>query len=753
MNVLLLSLKEVAQVMEKSTHAVKLAVQRGKFSTVRYLTKQEALSLGLKWRTNGGSGRSNKRPFIPITDPAIPSSVRLKYRELHSLSVSSNGSFQQTGKAPEAMPLGPSAHCPALNPLGVDTKTVITSSSSAPGVLPANSHINPELTEDDVYRQLYLRAPAYNRRKADKYETILDTMAGLEGRELRQAISEWNQGHPDFHTSYVRVTQMRKALKEHGKQTLLGNYGKPRQSKIRPEWYEAFKSRYLKEGAPSLRSCWLGALGEARRLDPSVTVADFPSAASFEREIRRRVPPQGICFHRQGEKAWNQRHGGYIERDYSGLLPGEVYVSDHAQVDVAVRAPSGKIVFPWVTAISDMRSDKYLGWTVYPDNPNSDRIFQASFRAFSTYGVPTEFYIDNGKDYRCFDFAGGRKTARTVKADIDEVRTTSLLLKLDVQKCHFAIPYNARAKTIERTFLRNKEWFSKQMPGYRGGNIKERPDILKAEVKDGKTLLEWTAFEKLMDDFFVRIANRMPSNGKKLKGMCPDELFEKNRRPPIVVKEESLMILCMRSSRPQTIGRNGIKVTIEGGEAWYWAEWMEACKGQKAYMRRDTNTAAKALVFSADGKETCLGWAELKCSVPAIARTEEERTLIAQEMERQRRGRKFAKESAGPIERRPAETLISDLSDATTLVNGHRGYTPSQDRPKVIEVKGTVFDNVPGELERQEKIGTQDLSPYVSPRPQQKKISVWMSDLPKEDREMRLAAYRLAGELNKEADV
>jgi len=52
------------------------------------------------------------------------------------------------------------------------------------------------------------------------------------------------------------------------------------------------------------------------------------------------------------------KFGSYIERDYSNIKCGKVWVSDHAQIDVAVFDPEGNVVFPWVTAWRDYKSGK-----------------------------------------------------------------------------------------------------------------------------------------------------------------------------------------------------------------------------------------------------------------------------------------------------------------------------------------------------------------------------------------------------------
>lgn len=144
----------------------------------------------------------------------------------------------------------------------------------------------------------------------------------------------------------------------------------------------------------------------------------------------------------------------------------KVWVSDHAQIDVACMTQDGNVVFPWVTAWRDYKSGKWLGWILQTGHPNSDLIFQSFYYAAEIYGLPEDVIIDNGKDYRCKDFAGGRKS---VQVETNKPKTTSMLAELNV-KVHFALPYNAQTKPIERDFLKIKELLSKHCQGYRGGS-------------------------------------------------------------------------------------------------------------------------------------------------------------------------------------------------------------------------------------------------------------------------------------------
>ncbi|MEI7475803.1 MAG: transposase domain-containing protein [bacterium] len=413
----------------------------------------------------------------------------------------------------------------------------------------------------------YSEAPEWAKRQSEKYITILQQSDGLKGKELRSFVNQWNEVNPEFKTSYSAVNDARIKYKLGGISALLANYGKTAgNSKIEDKYFEYFKNLYLLEGAPSVFSCWHSTLGYAMRED-GVLKECFPKHLSFKRRLEREIPKQSIYLARYGEAKWNKKFANYVERDYSGIKCGSVWVADHAQIDIACENLDGKVSYPWVTAWRCFKSGKWLGWLLQPNNPNSDHIFQSFYYSANEYGIPSDVIIDNGRDFRAKDFAGGRKV---IKVDSDIVKTTSMLDELKV-KAHFALPYNAQTKPIERDFLKVKELLSKHAVGYRGGNVTERPEKLRKEIAQGK-ILKFEELKKIFDDFIINVFNKMPSQGKNHKGKSPDELFAIEFTEKRVVSKDALKLFCTRTSKDLSITRYGVKDSELGIK--YWADWM-----------------------------------------------------------------------------------------------------------------------------------------------------------------------------------
>lgn len=567
------------------------------------------------------------------------------------------------------------------------------------------------LSEEELELYLYSKAPEYQRSQADKYLPHIKLTEGKPIREVSLYIEHSNL--PFSLRSFLRA---RSRYRRYGIDGLLAGWGKNAgRSKIDPEHLAHFKSLYLKEGAPSVMSCWLQVAGRffaghcegAERPRQPVEQKDIPSPGAFLYQLEKSMPKDAIYLARYGREKWNRKYNSYIERDYSKLLPGECWVSDHAQIDVAVKSGS-KACFPWVTVFRDMKSGKWLGWLIHAEGPNSDHIFQAFYWAALEHGIPKYVYIDNGKDYRCRDFAG---TKRSHRLRLEEGRARTMLSSLGIEAV-FALPYNAQAKTVERDFLKNKEWFSKQMPGYRGGNVQERPEILADEIKSGE-ILEFDTFCSMFDRFVKEILNKAPSGGKNLNGMCPDELWNRDYPGAIRPTESALMLFCMRTSREVSIRRNGIICPFS--HEFYWAEWMVARKGEKVYLRQDPRKMQKAWVFSSANDEF-IGTADLAQKMPAIAATDVEKRHVREAMKRKRQQEKIIRDYID-VKQVPAEERLSDMAAGIDLSNLLRGYDSEEDRNPVnslILLGNTEMDRVVMEEKRAEEQDTCDLSPFFA---------------------------------------
>jgi len=495
--------------------------------------------------------------------------------------------------------------------------------------LPADIEINAEI---------YSQTPDYNRSKADKYLAVLKASEGLAGRELKAFIAAWNQKHPEMKTSYPRILDARKKYEQEGLSALTAKYGhRAGETVTSDEDYQLFKSLYLTENRSSAQSCHAAVLGMAVR-QRGVSRDDFPSVHAFTRRLEKEMPESAIFLARHGHSAWYRKYANYVDRDYSDIRAGEVWVSDHAQIDVAVRYDkNSKPAFPWVTAWRCFKTGMWLGYVLNVGNPNSDWIFQAFYKAAETYGLPSDIIIDNGKDYRSKDFAGGR---RKFHVAVDEPKTTAMVSMLDITP-HFALPYNAQTKPIERDFLKIKEGLSRHLVGFRGGNVVERPEKLIEEIKSDK-ILSFEEFREIFAFYIREVLVKMPSKGKNLCGLAPIQLFNQEFTEKREVSKDALKLFCTRTAQPSSITRNGVRDSEF--QVTYWSEWMSAQKGRFVYLRRDIDDYAEAWVFDAHTDEY-IGKARAAIfDAPALAKTKVGKEHLASAMAAKKADAKITKQ-------------------------------------------------------------------------------------------------------------
>ena len=573
----------------------------------------------------------------------------------------------------------------------------------------------------------YSEATNWAKQQAEKYLEILENSDGLKGNDLKQFIEEWSKTNEP--TSYSSVIKMRRRYFRYGLNGLLSRHGQHlRGSSVKDDYFEYFKTLYLVEGAPSLRTCWDLTLGYAIR-EFNADRETFPSFMAFKRRLDKEIPKQGIYLARYGQSAWNRKYGGYIDRDYSNITCNEVWVSDHAQIDVACFNSDGKVVFPWVTVWRDYKSGKWLGWVLQTKNPNSDFIFQSFYYAAQKFGLPKDVIIDNGKDYRSKDFAGGRSN---FKVDISKGQTSAMLKELNVN-VHFALPYNAQTKPIERDFLKIKELLSKHCVGYRGGNVVERPEKLANEIKADK-IMQFEDFKKIFDDFILNVLNKKPSNGKNLNGICPDELFYNEYAEKITPSRNALKLFCMRTSRNFTIGRNGIQDRQLG--ITYWADWMIARTGLKVYLHRDVQDYKEAWAFKADNDEF-VGTVKVVKAVAALHANKISKEEFKEALSIKKRNLKITKAYIKQTREIPLEEQYENYKVAYDSTN--KDYQKSI---KISKIANTNMDKTIQKNKEMKAFGRQDLSVFLEDKKPEEKLYLFETDKILEKERIEMEAMR-----------
>lgn len=379
-----------------------------------------------------------------------------------------------------------------------------------------------------------------------------------------------------------------RAYRENDLQGLTENRGgwNKGQTSIPPPVIECFNALYLSEAQLPVADCY--------RETKTFVYDNYPEylpVMASERTFRRqaeKIYPAVVKFFRYGEKAFIDDCAPYIERLYDGIEANDVWVADNHTFDFITRTDDGEKTHRlYVTGILDAKSEALVGWNI-TETPNSHSTVMALRHAIQRCGIPKIFYVDNGREFLTWDIGGKGHRTRKKQADVERPPTILDLLGIEMRN---AIPENGRAKPIERMFLTLKNTISRLVATFTGGNIIERPESLKYQLKHGYVPYDWQIREQL-DILFDGQYNASPYGGyeRQFKGMSRAEAWCKSiqRRTMRMCDESTLNLLLMRHTGYQTVRENGVYITISGEKLWYncgeenW-KWVD----RKVYVRYD----------------------------------------------------------------------------------------------------------------------------------------------------------------------
>jgi len=590
----------------------------------------------------------------------------------------------------------------------------------------------PEKFDPDREVMIYNNSTDYNKRYYEKKSYVLEQTDCLEtkkelslwvrvynerieqeGLELR-----WSEKEIKRMTTSVRaIYRYRDERKTQGVAGMIGKYGKLKGRTTVAQWMlDVFAGYSLQNGTPSWKGAWERTKDKV--FAEKGEFLNFPSLTAFRRALENEYPLTFIEYMRKGYNRWKRTFQFFIDRDYSDLKANQVWVGDHFQVDTGTYDKDGKMVRAWVTAWCDFRTLKMLAWDIHIGESNSDHIFLTFKRAVEKVGLPEAVYIDNGKDYRVRDFAGGRKVNRQFKKEDYELteeakrnrhRINTLLGMLQIDVI-FAEPYNSQAKVIERLFGIIHGEYSRFIVGYCGRNTADRPEQLDKDRKAGN-LLDYDVFKPMLEEYIEYGYNGRVQSGKILNGQSPDQLWAEMNPAITYVSKESLSLFCARMvgsyNRPLTIGRDGVRVPKTGDV--YYEEWMWAHKKDKVYLRIDPDQKELAYVFDAE-TDKFIDIATCTNGVAALAVTEEERAHLAEMKKQKQRELKKLKQMEREIERHDAQETHRNMierkkAEKTTL--------PAPE-PKQINLRQTRADDIIKQKEVLAKTGSEDISAIVN---------------------------------------
>jgi putative transposase len=440
---------------------------------------------------------------------------------------------------------------------------------------------------------------------------------------------------------------------------------------------EEVRRLYLDQRQPKLRRCWRAAAGKAKKL--GWAECSYDTARRFIESVGGRE----LIRRRGGPKAYKEKAGSFIVRDYSTMASNEVWQSDGHQFDAWVSVPGQeRPVRPWTSLWIDVRSRRVVGWVIVPHAPNTDTILQAFRAACLANGVPETVYIDNGKDYDATALQGQTKRQRQRKGEAEQSGglDAGVFPGLGIRVVH-AQPYHPQAKLIERFFRTVEDQFCRmEVDTYCGNSPAHKPENLPARMERGQapTLEEFTAlFARYLDtDYHVA-----PHEGSGMNGKCPDDVYRDNLVSLRTTSADVLDELLLKPSRPLGVGRNGVRCD----HLTYDAPELDAWFGKQVRLRVDPADVNRARVY--DLEDRFIGVATATATLPANASAQEVRDAIATKRRREklrRAARAEAMHLAEDVGEHIARKRREDAAAARAAAAGESSSAPPP--PPVVQM-------------------------------------------------------------------
>lgn len=214
-----------------------------------------------------------------------------------------------------------------------------------------------------------------------------------------------------------------------------------REKPIDGDAWDFIRADWLRVEQPPFTSCW-------RRL---VRVAaergwELPSEKTVERRLQA-LPLTVRVAGRKGMEALKELYPAQ-ERDRSIFHALNAVNADGHKWDVFARWPDGTISRPIMVAFQDLYSGKILSWRI-DRSEHAGLVRLALGDMISTYGVPDQCWLDNGRSFAAKWLTGGTPTRYRFK--VKEEDAAGVLTTLGVQ-VHWTTPYSGQSKPIERAF-------------------------------------------------------------------------------------------------------------------------------------------------------------------------------------------------------------------------------------------------------------------------------------------------------------
>lgn len=350
-----------------------------------------------------------------------------------------------------------------------------------------------------------------------------------------------------------------------------------------PAWAKDFLAFYQTPQKPSVDAAYR----EYAKVTPE---AERPTI----HQVRRFLGKLGTVTKERGRMGARELKNiqPFVRRDFSHLLPNDVWTADGHTFDAEVQNPlHGRPFRPEITTILDVATRRAVGWSV--DLAESSLAVVDALRyGVERHGIPAIFYVDNGSGY---DNAMMKDEG------------TGLLGRLGTTISH-SLPYNSQARgVIERSHQTIWVQAAKQLPSYVGATMDrearlEQFKLSRRSLKNGgkMPLMPWDLFVQFVEE---KVAEYNARAHRTLKGVSPDLCWRSHEVKGFVADRitEGELATMFRPRITRVIARGEVVLFTN----IYFANELKEFHGLEAQIAYDIHDPSKVWIYTPEGRFIC----------------------------------------------------------------------------------------------------------------------------------------------------
>ncbi|WP_292753886.1 Mu transposase C-terminal domain-containing protein [Nostoc sp. NMS4] len=406
----------------------------------------------------------------------------------------------------------------------------------------------------------------------------------------------------------VSTRQVERLLKQYHDDKLSESAGVQRSDKgkhrVSEDWQEFIKAIYeesIKNKHPISPASIVREVKRHAIVDLKLKPGDYPHQAT----VYRILDPL-IAQHKQKTKIRNPGSGSWmtvVTKDGQLLradFSNQIIQCDHTELDILIVDSDANLWSdrPWLTTVVDTFSSCIVGFHLWIKQPGSTEVALALRHAILPKNYPEDYQLNKvweicGPPLQYFFTDGGK--------DLGSKHLKAIGKKLGF-KCELR-DRPPEGGIVERLFGTINTQVLKDLPGYTGSNVQERPKNAEKEA-----CLTIQDIDKILASFFCDIYNHEPYPKDPRETRFERWFRGMGRKLPEPLNERELDI-CLMKEAQRVVQAHG---SIQFENLIYRGESLKAYRGEFVTLRYDPDHILTLYIYSCetnDNGEEFLGYA------------------------------------------------------------------------------------------------------------------------------------------------